>query len=407
MSPSLKNSKLSSLLPGAVSLAGATGLVNVLGYVLTLVAARVLVPQDFGAFAALLSLIIIGNVAALAVQAVIARAAATGTSWDARAGLLWGLAVGLLTVALSPLIRQALRLDSSLPVVAVAVAVAALAATAGPIGAVQGRERSGALALLMVTQGTLRVTGGIVGLLTTRSVEGAVGGLAAGLVLAALLAWIAVRPPRPSHGGLRVREVTAAATVLLGFVALTNADVIVARAVLDPVESGAYGAGAVISKVAFWLPQFVPLVAYARLSRHEHRAVAVRWSLLTVAVLGAVTVGITFAAPDAILRVIAGARYLELAPILWLFALLGALMALAQVTVYAALARRDRLTTVLVWVALVALVALAGTAATVTQVVSRASLVALVLVLVTGIRELRRSRTMTSAGVEELPTGLA
>lgn len=365
---------------------------NVLGYVLTLVAARVLVPEDFGAFAALLSLVIIGNVAALAVQAVVARAAATGTSSDARAGLLWGLAAGTITVLLSPVIRQALRLESPVPVVAVGVAVAALAAAAGPIGVVQGRERSGALAALVLAQGTLRVTGGIVGLITLRSVEGALGGLATGLVLAALLAWAVVRPHPPTPRSLRLREVAAAATVLLGFVALTNVDVIVARAVLDPVSSGAYGAGSVITKVAFWLPQFVPLVAYARLSRHEHRAVALRLSLLTVAVLGALAVGVAGVAPEAVLRVVAGPRYLEIAPILWLFALLGALMAVAQVTVYAALARRDRPTTVLVWAALLGLVAGTAASTTITQVVSRASLVALLLVLVTGTRELWRSR---------------
>lgn len=378
---------------------------NVLGYVLTLVAARVLAPEDFGAFAALLSLIIIGNVAALSVQAVVARAAATGTSSNALAGLLWGLAAGTLTVLLSPVITQALRLESVLPVVAVGVAVAALAAAAGPIGVVQGCERSGALALLVGAQGTLRVVGGIVGLTTMRTVEAAIGGLAAGLVLAALLAWAAVRPRPPSPRSLRLREVASAATVLLGFVALTNADVIVARAVLDPVESGAYGAGAVITKVAFWLPQFVPLVAYARLSRHEHRAVALRLSLLTVAVLGALAVGVAGIAPEAVLRVVAGSRYLEIAPILWWFALLGALMAVAQVTVYAALARRDRPTTVLVWAALVGLVAVTAGSTTITQVVSRASLVALVLVLVTGTRELLRSRRDALPARQPVPGG--
>jgi len=396
--------RLASLLSGAAIVAVATGVANVLGYLLTIVAARTLPPQEFGAFAALLSVIIVGNVAALAAQAVVARAVATGTPWDARSGLVWGLTLGSLGVLASPLVAGALRLGSPVPAVAVSVAVAALAAAAGPIGVAQGRERTGTLAFLIVAQGAFRVSGGIAGLLATGSLEGSIGGLAAGLVVSALLAWAVVRPRPAARRALRGRDVAAAAAVLLGFVALSNADVVVARAVLEPAASGAYGAGAVITKVAFWLPQFVPLIAYARLSRREHRERALRLSLLTVAASGAGVVLVSTVGAEQVLWLVGGPRYLELAPVLWWFALLGAVLALAQVTVYSALARRDRTTTVLVWLALVALVGATASATTVVQVVSRAVLVAVVLVLVTGARELRRPGD-GEPGAAEAPGG--
>jgi len=389
------------LLHGAALVALATALANALGYLLTIVAARALAPAGFGAFSALLAAIIIGNVAALAVQAVVARDVAQAGPSDARGALATGLAAGALALALSPVLARVLQIPSVAPVAASAVAVAALAAAAGPIGVAQGRERLGTLAGLLLAQGALRVLGGMVGLLTNRSVTGAMTGLAGGLVAAAVISWAVVRPTRSTdRPGLHGRQVWSAAVVLLGFVAFTNADVIVARAVLSPVESGAYGAGSIVTKIAFWLPQFVPVVAYARLSRQQHRSRALRVSLVAVTLSGSLILTTTALAGDLILRVLAGNRYLELAPALWWFALLGAVLALAQVTVYSALARRDATTTVIVWMALMTLIAASASASTVVQVVSRATAVALVLLAVTLVREARRPLT---ARAEPIP----
>ena len=389
------------LLHGAALVALATALANALGYLLTIVAARALAPAGFGAFSALLAAIIIGNVAALAVQAVVARDVAQAGPSDARGALATGLAAGALALALSPVLARVLQIPSVAPVAASAVAVAALAAAAGPIGVAQGRERLGTLAGLLLAQGALRVLGGMVGLLTNRSVTGAMTGLAGGLVAAAVISWAVVRPARSTdRPGLHGRQVWSAAVVLLGFVAFTNADVIVARAVLSPVESGAYGAGSIVTKIAFWLPQFVPVVAYARLSRQQHRSRALRVSLVAVTLSGSLILTTTALAGDLILRVLAGDRYLELAPALWWFALLGAVLALAQVTVYSALARRDATTTVIVWMALMTLIAASASASTVVQVVSRATAVALVLLAVTLVREARRPLT---ARAEPIP----
>ena len=54
---------------------------NLLGYSLNLVASRLLGPIGFGALAALLGVVLIGNVAALGLQTVAARVLA-GTRWS-------------------------------------------------------------------------------------------------------------------------------------------------------------------------------------------------------------------------------------------------------------------------------------------------------------------------------------
>ena len=55
-----------NLLGGGLLVAVALGIGQVLAYAQTLVAARTLTPAEFGAFSALLALILIGNTVALA-----------------------------------------------------------------------------------------------------------------------------------------------------------------------------------------------------------------------------------------------------------------------------------------------------------------------------------------------------
>ena len=112
------------------SVAVGTSVANALGYVLTFVGARVLGPAEFGAFGALLALVIADSVAALAVQATTARATARGQDVVPviRAGIAIALAVGVGLGLLSPVLREFLQLSSVVPALAVAVGIAALTA---------------------------------------------------------------------------------------------------------------------------------------------------------------------------------------------------------------------------------------------------------------------------------------
>ncbi len=382
----------STTVRGTVAVAAATGVTNVLGYVLTVVAARALVPADFGAFGALLAITIVGNVAALAVQAVSARAVVQGHSAGVpRTGLATAAAVLLLGVAAAVPMTVLLDLADLLPAIAVAAAVAALAVNAVPIGAAQGREAFDRLAALILAQGLLRVGCGVLGLVLTRTVTGATVGIAGGLVVSAAIAWVWERPvlsrePGAGHG----RSVAEAAAVLLGFSVLANIDVVLARGVLSPADSGLYAAGSIVTKVAFWLPQFVPLLVFPSLNDARRRSSALRLGLLAVLVSGVLVVIVSAALAEPILGVVAGAQYVAVAPLLGWFAALGATLAIAQVGVYSGIARSDRATTALVWAAVVviAAVVLAGPP-DVGFVVRTAWAVAAVLATVIVLRESR------------------
>ena len=340
----------------AVVLSAATTLANVLGYALTIVAARSLPQDEFGAFSALLALVIVGNVAALAVQTVVARRTAAGQRPATGAGLLTAVAVSGCTALTSPLIADALRLTGVTPVLAVSAALGGLTIAAVPLGIAQGRESFSRLAVLVALQAGLRVGGGLLGFVLGGSLRAGVAGIAAGLAAAALVAWVSEGPPAALdvQGG---HEVVRAAAMLLGLVLLTNADVVLARIVLEPDVSGIYAVGSIVTKVAFWISQFVPLLAFPRLVAPQRRAHALRASLAVVAAIGAGTVTVSWVFADQIVLLVAGDRYLAVADHLALFALLGSMLALTQVSVYAGLARRDATTTIPVWVALAALVA--------------------------------------------------
>jgi O-antigen/teichoic acid export membrane protein len=363
---------------------------NVLGYLLTIVVARSLPTADFGAFGALLALIIIGNVAALAVQATVARRTAHGRTPRAGTGLVTAALVTALVAVTSPLTAPLLHLAGPGPMVAVAVALGALALTAVPLGLVQGREAFERLAVLVLLQTVLRVGGGVAGLLGTGALLGTVVGLAVGLLVAAAVAWAWVRPPLGAGSLGGAREVLSAATTLLGFVLVTNVDVVLARALLEPRASGLYAAGSIITKVAFWVSQFVPLLAFPRLTQADRRERALRLSLATVGLIGAGVVAVSAVLSEPIVTVVAGERYLAVAPQLGWFALLGSMFAIANVSVYAGIARRDGWTTLLVWVSLATLVGAAlALRPDASGLVRLACGVAAALAVVAAARELR------------------
>jgi O-antigen/teichoic acid export membrane protein len=350
-------------LVGTGAVAGGTIVANALGYLLTVIAARVLGPAEFGAFGALLALVIADSVAALAVQATTARATAKGQAVVpvVRAGLIIALTVGVVLGLISPLLREFLRLSSVVPAIAVAVGIVALTATAPALGVVQGAERFPVLAAMVAGQALLRVTGGLVGMAIEPTAAGALVGIAVCLVVAGVGCWLVARPPLwPAELrmlGASVRSTVASGGMLLGFVLLTNADVFLARHVLPAQQSGLYAAGAVFTKIAFWLPQFVPLVAFPALTDPRRRRGAVRLGLLAVVGCGAVLVAGVAVWSSLAVAIVAGEQYAALSPWVPWFTALGALLAVAQLLVYAHLASGDRLTTVIVWAILVAYVA--------------------------------------------------
>ena len=97
-----------------------------------------------------------------------------------------------------------------------------------------------------------------------------------------VVGWWALRHERHpgevgEHHGLRpvLREVVHNSQALLAFFALSNADVIVARNVLDDHDAGLYAGGLILTKAVLFLPQFVVVLAFPAMSV-GHRAAHAR-----------------------------------------------------------------------------------------------------------------------------------
>ena len=353
---------------GGVIVTLATFASHLLGYLLNLLAARWLGPAGYGAVAALLGLLIVGTVPAMGLQAVGALQVARAKSPAARAaverrllhsGLTVGAAVSALAAIAAVPLATFLHLSSPIAVAYMAAALMPLTLVGVCQGVLQGEERFPALASLFVVAGIGKVGGGLAGIIVRPSPAGLLLGAATGSALAAAYGWwLAVRR-RPSRAGEGVwHDLVHSTHALLAIFLLANLDVVLARHYLPAAAAGLYAVGAVIAKGAFWLPQAVSIVAFPRLADPDRRAAALPAAIGLVAGAGAVTVVGAALLGRLAVQLVGGAAYLELANRAWLFALLGSLLALAQLLLFSRLALADRRFGVALWLAVASELAL-------------------------------------------------
>jgi O-antigen/teichoic acid export membrane protein len=374
---------------------------NAGNYAFNVVMAFLLGPEAYGALAALLALVLVGSVPGLALQAVVARRTtlAGGTAWPGVGWLVGRAGAGLvvLTVLLGPGLVLFLHLGSAVPVAWLALALAPTPLLFATQGLLQGQERFGALATVMVAGAAVKLAAGLALVAAGLGVSGAVAGVAAGGLLAALAGLrlaapgspptqrgvdnpplppsrsatlpVGAPPPggvgeaRPDPGTRRAagwwREVGTATTGLLGLFLLANVDVLLARHYLDRAAAGRYALGAVVAKIAFWAPQFVVTVIFPRLvGTTDPRRLLAGSALLITGFGGLLAVGLVVADALGLIVPVLGGGYAGLGPLLPLFAALGTALALVQLLLFEGIATRDRRMGRAVAVALVAEVAL-------------------------------------------------
>jgi O-antigen/teichoic acid export membrane protein len=208
----------------------------------------------------------------------------------------------------------------------------------------------------MVVAGLARYGGIVIGLLAGAGVD-------ISLAIGAVVAWLAVPAlaalvGRQSHvdsqaGVLQAREIVAAGGATLATLAISYADLVLARGLLPAAESGAYAVGAVLTKGALWAPQVVTVLALPQLAKGRRGALRVAVGLVALCgaalVLGAGLFG-SFA-----MRLAGGPAYAHLGPYAGRFAAVGALYAVVFVLVNAEIAARVRRPAAPLWFALIGL----------------------------------------------------
>lgn len=357
-----------TLVGGGLLVALSLGIGQLLAYAQTLVAARTLTPAQFGAFSALLALLLIGNTVALAAQAVSARHIVASDPAHSRnetaAAWRMTLQAAVLTTAfwllISPLIGIALDLESPLTYILLALTFFPLTVMGGSLGIAQGREQHARLAAVYLAVGVPKTLVTIALLLALASLTAGMVGLAVGSALGALICWLLVRDQFKTgtvQHSTMLREIPAATYAMLALFALTNLDIVLGRAFLTPEQAGQYGVGIIVTKVITWLPQFVAVMAYARMV-DARRGRTTMIGLAVVTGIGAACTVAVWLAPGLVVAVIAGPQYAQMADLLPLFALIGACGALLQFVVFGLVAIRDRSLIPVIWAGCAVLIGL-------------------------------------------------
>lgn len=359
-------------LVGGASIAVAVGVMNVATYGFTMIAARVLGPNDYGAFAGVMATLLVISVLQLGLQATGARriSAEPGHVAQIETSILRvtyraALGTGLLLLLLSPVVAVVLRLDSLMMAVLIALTAVPLTVMGGQAGILQGERRWAPLALVYLSAGVPRLVIGTALILWQPDELYAVLGVALGQCVPVLVGWAALRGTRAAgigsdtHSARRVlRETVHNSQALLAFFALSSADIVVARNVLDEREAGLYAGGLILTKAVLFLPQFVVVLAFPAMAAPAERRRALTGSLALVAVSGAVATIAAWLLSSLALVFVGGQEYAALEGRLWAFAVLGTALAMLQLLVYSVLARQGQRSVYLVWGALGALVAL-------------------------------------------------
>lgn len=368
---------------------------NVATYGFNLAAARLLVPAEFGALTALLSLILIANVVALAIQASIARRISVAPDHTAqivhtasRVALAASLTVGLAVALSSPILTPAFHFSSMWSVVFCGAMLVPLTLAGAQLGVAQGMRRWRKLSILYVGNGFGRLFGGVTGVLIDPSATAAMAGLAVGAWLPVILGagLLHTRGVGDVHSRRPlIFETIASASTLLAYFAFSNVDALLARGALSPHDSGLYAAGLILTKSTLFLPQFVSVVFFPSLARDSSHRTRLRGAGL-VALLGLAVVAGAAILPELALILVGGEQYREIVGDLWLFAVSGTFLAIVYLLVFDALARRSTGAAVLLWIASATVFAIAwfgsiGIVGLVTTMGATAGILAAILLL--------------------------
>ncbi|MGH3349250.1 MAG: lipopolysaccharide biosynthesis protein [Nocardioides sp.] len=351
---------------------------NVATYGFQIIAARILGPGQYGGVASMMSLLMVVGVVQLGMQATASRRVTETPGHERaiertvlRATYRAAIVVGVVMLVASPLVWRLLRLDSIYPALLVAVCAVPLTIMGGQAGVLQGERRWLGLAAVYLALGLPRVLIATAAMWVRPTEGAAMAGVALAQFAPAVVGWWVLRRRTSAAAGAETKTPTAprpmkpvvvemlhGSFALLGFFALSNVDILIARNVLSDHVSGLYAGGLILTKAVLFLPQFVVIIAFPSMSAEASRRSALLKSLALVGGLGVCAIAGASLLSWLAMIFIGGPDYAEIEGLLWVFAILGTLLSVLQLLVYSVLARRSRLSAYLLWIAVGAAIAL-------------------------------------------------
>jgi len=223
-------------------------------------------------------------------------------------------------------------------------------------GLLQGQMRFGLLAASYQAEMWVRLLVGLLLVFLGWAAHGAVLGLTLSILATWLVADYGLRTrytsqldlPRTAATGANATLSARDRKALLAFalpvllvetslILINNSDVLIIKRYFDSVAAGHYAALALIGRIVFFGTWSVVITMFPLVAQKEQRREAHRYLLWLglgmVFGVSALIVAATALLPELIIRILFGADYLAVAPLLWLYAVATALFALANVLI--------------------------------------------------------------------------
>jgi O-antigen/teichoic acid export membrane protein len=307
-------------------------------------------------------------------------------------GLEVSIAVMLATLLISFPLSSIFNIDYLVLVLTIG-AIAPFVFISTQLGIAQGKEFYLKLAGIYIVFGIGRSISAIVGLFIYPELISVGIGFFGGTLLSAMVAHFILGNSKKfwktERAEKSVKELWKATQALFALYVLVNIDVLLARIVLSPEESGVYTVGMLVAKIAFFMPQAITVVLFPKMGRNDSSAL--RLAVLGTSMIGALYIGVTYFASEFVVNAIGGSGYAELYSEVWLFAIEGSLFAVLQVLLYGRIAREDTKVSVLLWIgSVIATISVWAIATdTIITVVSSLIGVTFILVIIAAVTELR------------------
>jgi O-antigen/teichoic acid export membrane protein len=309
---------------------------SVVNYASNLVFSRLLTTAEFGDLTAALAFAVIAAVPTAAAQTMIAERVARNLSLGHVEQMRWfirhalghvatvAVMVGVLYALALPLMISVLEIRAPGPAIALLPLIVLTFISPVALGVLQGMDRFIAFGLMTLAIAISRIAFGVPWAAAGGGSGGAVGGQAIGMLVVLLgVAWILREHILPrgtgaAMSGIRRRPSSAALSASAAFIAfavISNLDILLVKFFLNSHDSGLYAALVTLEKVVIFLPGAVAVVMVPNAARARHSPEATKRVLRIAALLTIITTLVAAIpaalAPELVLRVMFGSRYLD------------------------------------------------------------------------------------------------
>jgi O-antigen/teichoic acid export membrane protein len=308
---------------GSLTMLIGSGLVSAVNFGYNVAVARMLGPSEFGHAAAAVTLLMLVSAITLAFQLVCAKFIAKNDSDRAKSAVYstllhraWyvGIALGSLLILCSSPVAHYLRMPSPSLVILLALGVAFYIPLGVRRGGLQGICSFHKLTANFILEALVRFGGAIVLIKAGLGVNGAVGAIAASVVVAYFLPLTPRQLEQSPETGLPAsfREGIQAIVFFVGQVVINNVDILLVKHFFAAREAGLYAAIALVGRVVYFFSWSVmsamfPISAQADDQKENPSVLAVPLIMvLGISVVFALALG---AFPGFVLRAVFGAGF--------------------------------------------------------------------------------------------------